>query len=223
MSAFSISGNIVDVFQRRIFPGTVRIDRGKIVAIDREETAYSHYILPGFVDAHVHIESSMLPPAEFARLATVHGTVATVSDPHEIANVLGLAGVRFMLANAAQTPLEIAFGAPACVPATTLETAGATISAADIQELFDRDGITYGLKVGLLRVGDTADAIVVNHLQDFQVRQTYVKGVLVAKEGQPLIHHQPAITLNHFVAQPKTSTDFRLPAEGKICASYRAS
>ncbi len=144
MSTFSVSGNIVDIFQQTIFPGTVLIEGGRIRSITRQEgRRYDHYLLPGFVDAHVHIESSMLVPSEFARLATVHGTVAAVSDPHEIANVLGLTGVRFMLANAAQTPFEIAFGAPSCVPATPFETAGAELSASEIRQLFEQDGISY--------------------------------------------------------------------------------
>ncbi len=144
MSTFSVSGNIVDIFQQTIFPGTVLIEGGRIRSITRQEgRRYDHYLLPGFVDAHVHIESSMLVPTEFARLATVHGTVAAVSDPHEIANVLGLTGVRFMLANAAQTPFEIAFGAPSCVPATPFETAGAELSASEIRQLFEQDGISY--------------------------------------------------------------------------------
>jgi adenine deaminase len=144
MVNFSISGNIVDVLHKTIFPGTVFINNGHIQGIKPENgQSYDQYILPGFIDAHVHIESSMLVPTEFARLATVHGTVATVSDPHEIANVLGLAGVRFMLANADQTPFKIIFGAPSCVPATGFETAGAELTAKEICELFEQDGISY--------------------------------------------------------------------------------
>ncbi|BAY26516.1 adenine deaminase [Calothrix sp. NIES-2100] len=144
MAKSSVSGNIVDLLHKIIFPGTVVIVDGKIQAIAHENGQhYDQYILPGFIDAHVHIESSMLVPTEFARLATVHGTVAAVSDPHEIANVLGLAGIRFMLANAAQTPFTIVFGAPSCVPATGFETAGAELSAKEIRELFEQDGISY--------------------------------------------------------------------------------
>lgn len=144
MTSFSIFGNIVDVLHKTIFPGTVIINNGRIQTIVREDGKhYDRYILPGFIDAHVHIESSMLVPNEFARLATVHGTVAAVSDPHEIANVLGLAGVRFMLTNAEQTPFHIAFGAPSCVPATEFETAGAKLTAQEIRKLFEQDGISY--------------------------------------------------------------------------------
>ena len=144
MSNFKISGNIVDVCQQTIFPGTIAVEQGYIKEITRESGKhYEEYILPGFVDAHVHIESSMLVPTEFARLATVHGTVAAVSDPHEIANVLGLTGVRFMVDNAAQTPFKIAFGAPSCVPATSYETAGAKLTPTDIRLLFEQKYVSY--------------------------------------------------------------------------------
>jgi adenine deaminase len=144
MTTFSVSGKIVDLFHKNIFPGTVWIEGGRIAKIQQEENKhYDRYILPGFIDAHVHIESSLLVPSEFARLAVVHGTVASVSDPHEIANVLGVPGIRFMLANAAQTPFEIAFGVPSCVPATSFETAGATLGTREIEELFESDRLSY--------------------------------------------------------------------------------
>ena len=144
MSNFEISGNIVDVCQQTTFPGTISVEEGYIKEITRKPGKhYEEYILPGFVDAHVHIESSMLVPTEFARLATVYGTVAAVSDPHEIANVLGLAGVRFMVTNAAQTPFKFAFGAPACVPATPYETAGAQLTPQDIRLLFEGKDVFY--------------------------------------------------------------------------------
>ncbi|MEI3650396.1 MAG: adenine deaminase [Dolichospermum lemmermannii FEM_B0920] len=356
MNNFTLSGNIVDVLHRRIFPGTIYIQDGRIQTIVQEQGQYSQYILPGFIDAHVHIESSMLVPTEFARLATVHGTVATVSDPHEIANVLGLAGVEFMVDNAAQTPLKIAFGFPACVPATELETAGAKLTVNDFRQLF-ADGISYlsevmnvpgvladspemmdkihlaqslglpidghapglsgtglrkyaaeittdhecstlneaveklalgmkiqiregsaaknfdalhslidshaadcmfcsddkhpddlvnghinllvkravalghdvmnvlqiacvnpvkhyNLDVGLLQVGDSADLIIVNNLQDFSVLATYCQGVLVAKSGSTLLPSVPLTPINKFITTPKTPGDFAIPARG---------
>ncbi|MBI1368479.1 MAG: adenine deaminase [Planctomycetes bacterium] len=121
-----IAGQIVDATTRRIFAGVVHVEDGRIAAIE-EGGDGGAYLMPGFVDAHVHVESSMLTPAMFAAAASVHGTVATVSDPHEIANVLGDAGIEFMLADAARVPLKFMFGAPACVPATHFETAGATL------------------------------------------------------------------------------------------------
>lgn len=136
-------GQIVDLHQRRIFPGRLAIAAGRITSVTPVETAPLDYLLPGFIDAHVHIESSLLPPSEFARLAVRHGTVATVSDPHEIANVCGVAGVRFMLANAASVPFKVFFGAPSCVPATPFETAGSALEAAAVAELLQEDGIHY--------------------------------------------------------------------------------
>ncbi len=139
----SISGQIVDIQQRRIFPGTITIENGIISDITATEEAPNQYILPGFVDAHIHIESSMLVPYEFARIALNHGTVATISDPHEIANVLGIDGVLYMLENAKGAKLKFHFGAPSCVPATSFETAGAIIDADGVETLLQRDDIFY--------------------------------------------------------------------------------
>jgi len=138
--------NLIDIENRRIFPARIRIADTLVAAIDslgNSPDTNLPYALPGFIDAHVHIESSMLVPTEFARLAVVHGTVATVSDPHEIANVLGVAGVDFMIANGKRVPFKFFFGAPSCVPATAFETAGATIDVADIASLLARDEIVY--------------------------------------------------------------------------------
>ncbi len=139
----TISGNIIDVIGRRIFSGTIYYSGNKITDIKEDNNRYNNYILPGLIDAHIHIESSMLVPSEFARAAVRHGTVATVSDPHEIANVLGMKGIRFMIENAKKVPFKIYFGAPSCVPATSFETAGAVISPDDIKELFEKDGLKY--------------------------------------------------------------------------------
>lgn len=143
MVSQSISGMLVDLHARRMYAATVSWDAGKIVAIREQAEAPPQFIMPGFVDAHVHIESSMLVPSEFGRQAVVHGTVAAVSDPHEIANVLGVAGVEFMLDNARQTPLKICFGAPSCVPATDFETAGARLDATLVATLLRDARIGY--------------------------------------------------------------------------------
>ena len=148
MSAdFSLLANVVDVFARTVRPATIRVANGRIAAVvptgATGPDAALPYALPGFVDAHVHVESSLLVPSEFARLAVAHGTVATVSDPHEIGNVLGVAGVQYMLDNAAASPFKFCFGAPSCVPATPFETAGAEITAADIARLFENPKIGY--------------------------------------------------------------------------------
>jgi adenine deaminase len=144
--SFSITGNLVDVHQKKIYPAEIVIEGERIVAINNLEPPMpnlEHYILPGFIDAHVHIESSMLIPSEFARLAVVHGTVSTVSDPHEIANVCGMKGVEYMIENGKTVPFKFNFGAPSCVPATTFETAGAVINADDIDALMRREEILY--------------------------------------------------------------------------------
>lgn len=143
-SSFIISGNIVDIINRKIFEGTVEVDEGRIKNIREDNISVpDNYILPGFIDSHVHIESSMLVPSEFARLAVVHGTVASVSDPHEIANVLGIKGIRYMIDNGKKVPFKFYFGASSCVPATSFETAGAEITASDIRELFSKDKLLY--------------------------------------------------------------------------------
>lgn len=178
---FTITGKIVDVLHQRITAGTLVVENGKITAITPAETDSNHYILPGFIDAHVHVESSMLVPAEFARLAVVHGTVATVSDPHEIGNVLGLPGVEYMIRNGATVPFKFYFGAPSCVPATFFETAGAEITPDDIEDLFQRSEIKYLAEMmnwpGVLN-------------QDPVVTQ---KITLAQKFGKPVDGHAPGL------------------------------
>ncbi len=352
-----IRGQIVDITRRRIFPGCIRVEEGHIAKIREEKKVPEQFILPGFIDSHIHIESSLLVPAEFARLAVVHGTVATVSDPHEIANVLGLDGVKYMLNNAANVPFKFYFGAPACVPATPFETAGAELNIEDLEALLQREdilflsemmnapgvcqrnphelkklsvarkygkqvdghspglrgdsarqyaqaGITadhecvsldearekigygmwvqiregsaarnleelipiideypdrvmfcsddrhpddlvaghinemvrravgqgvdlfnvlqaacinpvvhYGLKVGLLQVGDPADFIVVDDLKEFQVSATHLQGMKVAENHRTLLTQQPAEPINQFNCQPKSAADFQVPIQ----------
>jgi adenine deaminase len=139
-----ISGTVVDVEGRRLFGARIVVGAtGRIEAVVPEASPGPGFILPGFVDAHIHIESALITPAAFARAAVRHGTVAAVTDPHEIANVLGAAGVDFMLAEGARTPFVMATGAPSCVPATPFETAGATLDAAAVAALLDRPGVTH--------------------------------------------------------------------------------
>ena len=139
----NVKGNIIDILNKRIFKGEVVIENGYISAIREVNHEVENYILPGFVDAHIHIESSMVVPSEFAKIAVVHGTVATVSDPHEIANVLGVKGVDFMIENGKKVPLKFNFGAPSCVPATSFESAGAIINADDIKLMMENPDINY--------------------------------------------------------------------------------
>ncbi len=139
---FTLKHNLVDVHNREIYAAEVTVVDGMITDISRVESA-EQFLMPGFVDSHIHIESSMLLPGEFARAAVMHGTVATVSDPHEIANVCGVEGVQMMLRNAASTPFKFCFGAPACVPATPFETAGATVDVDAVAGLLDDPEIGY--------------------------------------------------------------------------------
>ncbi|MEN3322300.1 adenine deaminase [Mariniflexile soesokkakense] len=139
----TISGQIVDIQNKRVFKGEITIKNEMIFSIEEKQHDTETYILPGFVDAHIHIESSMLVPSEFARLAVKHGTIATVSDPHEIANVLGVEGVEFMIENGKKVPFKFNFGAPSCVPATTFESAGAVIDSDAIKKLLENPDIKY--------------------------------------------------------------------------------
>ena len=155
MKSFKIQGNIVDIPAKNIFYGEIAVENGKILSIrdistpnpkpqtSNLPTGQAGYILPGFIDSHVHVESSMLVPSEFAKLAVVHGTVGTISDPHEIANVCGMAGVEFMIENGKTVPFKFHFGAPSCVPATIFETAGAALNAGEVDKLLQKEEINY--------------------------------------------------------------------------------
>jgi adenine deaminase len=360
MNSFKIQGNIVDIFNQTIFFGEVTVAEGKITAIEKLTTANEkqqteNFIIPGFIDSHVHIESSMLVPSEFAKLAVVHGTVATISDPHEIANVCGMDGVQFMIANGKTVPFKFHFGAPSCVPATIFETAGAVLDVAEVDTLLQsgdifylsemmnfpgvlhgdkevmqkiaaskkynkpvdghapglmgelakkyidagistdhecftaaealyklqygmkiliREGsaaknfdalidlmhdhynrmmfcsddkhpdslvdghinqlcaravakgidvfkvlqaacinpvLHYNMKVGLLRIGDAADFIVVDNLKEFNVVQTYIDGALVAANGKSKVVCEKSAVLNNFDCKIKTIADFKFP------------
>jgi adenine deaminase len=138
-----ISGNIVDLINQKIFSGTIKIENGKISDIIKKNQSFKNYIIPGFIDSHIHIESSMITPSEFARAAVIHGTVAAVADPHEIANVLGINGVYYMIKNASNVPFKFYFGAPSCVPASTFETSGGVITTKDIETLLSNNNIKF--------------------------------------------------------------------------------
>ena len=186
MNSFKIQGNIVDILAKQIFYGEITVVDGKIQSLHKLPTPNSqlpitNYILPGFVDSHVHIESSMLVPSEFAKLAVVHGTVGTISDPHEIANVCGMAGVEFMIANGKTVPFKFHFGAPSCVPATVFETAGAALTAAEVDTLLQKEEISYLSEMmnfpGVLN-GD---------------KEVYKKIASAKKYGKPVDGHAPGL------------------------------
>jgi len=182
MDQFTVSGNIVDIVNQRILRGTVSVTEGKIDAVTEEPVDSDLYILPGLIDAHVHIESSMLVPSEFARLAVVHGTVAAVSDPHEIANVLGLEGVRFMIDNGRKVPFKFFFGVPSCVPATDFETAGARLDLPEIGELLTMDDIVYMSEMMNFPGVLNKDSLVM------------AKIALAREQGLPIDGHAPGLT-----------------------------
>lgn len=355
-----ISGHIIDIENRRIFDGEVNVENGVIIAITEKSVVADQYLLPGFIDAHVHIESSMIVPSEFARMAVVHGTVATVSDPHEIGNVLGVDGVNYMIENGSHVPFKFYFGAPSCVPATPFETSGAMIDVQEVDHLLQRGEIRYlaemmnwpgvlhddpvvkakiasaqkhgkkvdghapglrgeqaaryaaagistdhecfkaeealgklklgmkvqiregsaarnfealvhlmndhwedmmfcsddkhpdsleeghinllvkralakgvdlykvlmaaclnpirhyNLDVGMLRVGDPADFIVIDNPKDFTVKQTFVRGVLVAENGISRIERTKSKVVNHFSVHEKMPADFSVPQRGSM-------
>lgn len=181
-NSFTIGGQIVDLINSRIFSGVVVVEDGKITKIEEQPVGNTQFIMPGFVDAHVHIESSMLVPSEFARLATCHGTVATVSDPHEIANVLGKNGIRYMIENGKKVPFKFFFGAPSCVPSTSFESAGASLDANDIEELMASDDIYYLSEV-------------MNYPGVINEDPELMRKIAAAKKhGKPIDGHAPAVT-----------------------------
>lgn len=194
----NLEGNLVDIIARMTYTVSLKVTDGKIEKVDRiEENKALAYLMPGFIDAHVHIESSMLVPSEFARLAVVHGTVATVSDPHEIANVCGMAGVEYMIENGKQVPFKFYFGAPSCVPATPFETAGGEINAADIENLMSRPEIHYLAEMMNWPGTVNQDPTV---MEKIRISQKY---------GKPIDGHAPGLTgeLAQKYVQAGPSTD----------------
>lgn len=176
-----IEGNIVDVFEEKIYPAKIRIKGERIEKITKVDKEFSNFILPGFVDAHIHIESSLLCPSRFAQVVIPHGTVATVSDPHEIANVLGIEGIKYMIEDARQTPMKIFFTAPSCVPATAFETNGAELDAKAIEEIFKLDRI--------IALGEVMDFEAVINREDYIMRKIEV----AKKLGKRIDGHAPLL------------------------------
>jgi adenine deaminase len=193
-----ISGNIVDVVQGRIFPGTIEIAHGKIARIMREAEAYSSYIIPGFIDSHIHIESSMLTPCEFARVAVIHGTVGAVCDPHEIANVMGVDGIRYMIADADQAPFKFHWGVPSCVPATNFETSGARVDVSHVEDLMKMEQVVCLSEVmnvpGVLQ----DDPALMAKLKAAQNHNKPIDGHAPGLRGKQLAHYiQAGISTDH--------------------------
>lgn len=204
-----IEGIIFDPIARKRFKGALIIKKGKIAEVsETTQPVPERLILPGFVDAHIHIESSMLVPSEFARLAVSHGTVATVSDPHEIANVCGVEGIDFMIDNGNQVPLKFFFGAPSCVPATPFETAGAEIDVETTGELLDRKEILYLSEMmnwpGVLN----KDPMVMAKIQKAKERKKPVDGHAPGLEGEDAANYVAAgISTDHESFTIKSAKD----------------
>ncbi len=181
-NSFSLSGQIVDLVHSRIFPGKITVTDQKITEIIELPEAEKRYIMPGFIDAHIHIESSMVPPSEFGRMAVCHGTVAAVCDPHEIANVMGVEGIDYMIRSGKRGHFKFYFGAPSCVPATPFETSGFTLDAHAIEQLMARDDIHY-LAEMMNYPGVLAD--------DPEILK---KLEAAKKNGKPIDGHAPMVT-----------------------------
>ena len=178
----TVTGNIVDVVSKTIIKGKIFFENSKIISIEATDEVDNQYIIPGFVDAHIHIESSMMLPSEFARYSVIHGTVACVCDPHEIANVCGVAGVDYMIENGKQSPMKFFFGAPSCVPSTKFETSGAVLDANDVEELLERDDIYF-----LAEMMNFPGVIHGN-------RQVHAKLDAAKRIGKPIDGHAPEIS-----------------------------
>ncbi len=182
MKTHKISGNIVDLIGGEVFKGTVHIEDDFIKSVVKDESVEEpQYILPGLIDSHIHIESSMLIPSEFARVAVTHGTVATVSDPHEIANVLGIDGIKYMIENGKSVPFKFYFGASACVPATPFETAGGKIGLEELEELLSMDEVKY--------LSEMMNFPGVINRDDFEMKKLEI----AKKYGKPADGHAPGV------------------------------
>jgi len=177
-----ITGQLVDIHKRDIYPATITIENGKIAGIERSVSADKGYIIPGLIDAHIHIESSMVTPGAFAMTAVTHGTTSVVSDPHEIANVLGRKGVEFMISDSRKVPLKFWFGAPSCVPATKFETSGAVLDSEEIEKLLLLPEIHY-----LSEMMNYPGVI----YEDTEVKR---KISIAKRKGKPVDGHAPGLT-----------------------------
>ena len=183
-SPVTVEGNLVDVLEDRTYPARIRALNGRITSVEEIEGTFSNYILPGLVDSHVHVESSMLVPSRFAELAVPRGVVAVVADPHEIANVLGIKGVEFMIKDSESVPLKFRYMAPSCVPATGFETAGCRLGSKEIEDLLSRPKI-FGLAEVMNYPG------VIN--RDPEVME---KIAIAKKYNKPIDGHAPGLSGN---------------------------
>jgi adenine deaminase len=193
-----ISGNIVDIHKREIYPGEIYFDGAIIREIRRVADSPAKFIIPGLIDAHIHIESSMVTPGAFATTAVRHGTTAVVSDPHEIANVLGVDGVTFMIDDAAKVPLKFFFGAPSCVPATSFETSGGTLDSDSVKNLLGRKEIKYLSEMMNFPGVVYSDAEVKSKLESARLLSKPIDGHAPGLSGEQLkIYAEAGISTDH--------------------------
>ncbi|AAC66139.1 adenine deaminase (plasmid) [Borreliella burgdorferi] len=178
MDLFKIEANYIDIFNKEIYPASIAIANGHIASIEKINATLDEYVLPGFIDAHIHIESSFLVPSNFAHLVVAHGTVATISDPHEIANVNGIDGINFMINNSKKTEFKFFFGAPSCVPALSqeFETSGYVLNDKDIDELMKLDDIYYLAEVMDFKGVINKDIEIINKINSALKRNKVVDG-----------------------------------------------
>ncbi|AZA27189.1 MULTISPECIES: adenine deaminase [Borreliella] len=178
MGLFKIEANYIDIFNKEIYPASITIKNGYIVSIKKIDAILKEYVLPGFIDAHIHIESSFLIPSNFAHLVVQHGTVATISDPHEIANVNGIEGINFMINNSKKTEFKIFFGAPSCVPALSseFETSGHVLDDQDVDKLMQSNDIYYLSEVMDFKGVINKDVGIINKINSALKRNKVVDG-----------------------------------------------
>ena len=206
----AIEGNIVDVAAGRIFPGKVVHENGRITKVEPVAGSFSGFLLPGFLDAHIHIDSSLLCPSRFAEAVVPHGTTAVITDPHEIANVMGIAGISLLREDAATVPLRVFFTAPSCVPATSFETSGASLGPADVEALLrEKDVVALG-EVMNYRAAVDSDPEVMAKIH------------AAKREGKPIDGHCPMLTgedLRRYVALG-ISTEHECTSAEEACEKH---
>ena len=198
MKKKKIYANLVDIQQQTIQPSCIEIKNGRIIDIYRVDKYFDSYILCGFIDSHIHIESSMMPPSEFARVALTHGTIGAVTDPHEIANVLGIDGINFMINSGREVPFYFSNGLPSCVPATSFETTGATIGVKESRELMPKEEITHLSEVMNIPAVLNNDSEILAKIALAKKYHKPIDGHAPLLRGEDLIHYiNSGITTDH--------------------------